>query len=73
MQILVVLAERDTPLFRQHSFAFAHALCAAGHTRATVHDLPGLDHFDVIETLDTATSEITVLVLASLLGSWSSL
>ncbi|RTR06926.1 alpha/beta hydrolase [Halomonas nitroreducens] len=46
----LLIAEHDTPAFRRQARDFQAAVLAAGGT-ARLHDLPGCDHFDILDKL----------------------
>eukprot|EP00048_Salpingoeca_helianthica_P002223 m.55629 g.55629 ORF g.55629 m.55629 type:complete len:328 (-) comp11978_c3_seq1:48-1031(-) len=50
LEVLLVVAEKDTTLFRDETFALLDALRKVGASVDLV-DYPGLDHFSVIENL----------------------
>ncbi|NXU53269.1 KFA formamidase, partial [Turnix velox] len=57
-EVLVAVAQHDSPEFRRQSQEFAQALRAAGWS-VSLLDLAGLDHFDIIEKLSEENYVLT--------------
>ncbi|NXJ83953.1 KFA formamidase, partial [Trogon melanurus] len=57
-EVLVVVAQHDSPEFRRQSQEYGQALRAAGWS-VSVLDLAGVDHFDIIERLSEESYILT--------------
>ncbi|XP_027523248.1 kynurenine formamidase isoform X1 [Corapipo altera] len=61
-EVLVVVAQHDSPEFRRQSQEYSQALRAAGWS-VSLLDLAGVDHFDVIEKLSENSYILTQVIL----------
>ncbi|XP_066422090.1 kynurenine formamidase isoform X1 [Molothrus aeneus] len=61
-EVLVAVAQHDSPEFRRQSQEYSQALRAAGWS-VSVLDLAGVDHFDVIERLSEDSYVLTQVIL----------
>ncbi|XP_009702406.1 PREDICTED: kynurenine formamidase, partial [Cariama cristata] len=57
-EVLVAVAQHDSPEFRRQSQEYSQALRAAGWS-VSLLDLAGVDHFDIIEKLSEDTYVLT--------------
>ncbi|KFQ13497.1 Kynurenine formamidase, partial [Leptosomus discolor] len=57
-EVLVAVAQHDSPEFRRQSQEYSQALRAAGWT-VSMLDLAGMDHFDIIEKLSEESYVLT--------------
>ncbi|XP_066056516.1 kynurenine formamidase isoform X3 [Chamaea fasciata] len=61
-EVLVAVAQHDSPEFRRQSQEYSQALRAAGWS-VSLLDLAGVDHFDVIEKLSEDSYILTQVIL----------
>ncbi|XP_059720179.1 kynurenine formamidase isoform X2 [Haemorhous mexicanus] len=61
-EVLMAVAQHDSPEFRRQSQEYSQALRAAGWS-VSVLDLAGVDHFDVIERLSEDSYVLTQVIL----------
>ncbi|XP_061866741.1 kynurenine formamidase isoform X9 [Colius striatus] len=61
-QVLVAVAQHDSPEFRRQSQEYGQALRAAGWS-VSLLDLAGVDHFDIIEKLSEESYVLTQVIL----------
>ncbi|XP_068769435.1 kynurenine formamidase isoform X5 [Struthio camelus] len=61
-EVLVAMAQYDSPEFRRQSQEYCQALRSAGWT-VSLLDLAGVDHFDVIEKLSQDSYILTQVIL----------
>ncbi|NXA42873.1 KFA formamidase, partial [Eudromia elegans] len=62
-ELLVAMAQHDSPEFRRQSRDYCEALRSAGWS-VSLLDLAGLDHFDIIERLSQDTYILTQVIAA---------
>ncbi|XP_069728930.1 kynurenine formamidase isoform X2 [Phaenicophaeus curvirostris] len=61
-EVLVAVAQHDSPEFRRQSQEYGQALRAAGWS-VSLLDLAGVDHFDIIEKLSEESYVLTQVIL----------
>ncbi|XP_075297275.1 kynurenine formamidase isoform X4 [Opisthocomus hoazin] len=61
-EVLVAVAQHDSPEFRRQSQEYGQALRAAGWA-VSLLDLAGVDHFDIIEKLSEESYVLTQVIL----------
>ncbi|XP_067164602.1 kynurenine formamidase isoform X3 [Apteryx mantelli] len=61
-EVLVAVAQHDSPEFRRQSREYCQALRSAGWT-VSLLDLAGVDHFDIIERLSQDSYILTEVIL----------
>ncbi|XP_054702962.1 kynurenine formamidase isoform X1 [Grus americana] len=61
-EVLVAMAQHDSPEFRRQSQEYGQALRAAGWS-VSLLDLAGVDHFDIIEKLSEESFVLTQVIL----------
>ncbi|KAM6050814.1 kynurenine formamidase isoform 2-T2 [Chlamydotis macqueenii] len=61
-EVLVAVAQHDSPEFRRQSQEYSQALRAAGWS-VSMLDLAGVDHFDIIEKLSEDNYVLTQVIL----------
>ncbi|XP_074777945.1 kynurenine formamidase isoform X3 [Athene noctua] len=61
-EVLVAVAQHDSPEFRRQSREYGQALRAAGWN-VSLLDLAGVDHFDIIEKLSEESYVLTQMIL----------
>ncbi|XP_068007422.1 kynurenine formamidase isoform X4 [Melanerpes formicivorus] len=61
-EVLVAVAQQDSPEFRRQSQEYGQALRAAGWS-VSILDLAGVDHFDIIERLSEESYILTQVIL----------
>ncbi|XP_037258927.1 kynurenine formamidase [Falco rusticolus] len=61
-EVLVAVAQHDSPEFRRQSQEYGQALRAAGWS-VSLLDLAGMDHFDIIEKLSEDSYVLTQVIL----------
>ncbi|CAM9713536.1 unnamed protein product [Bubo scandiacus] len=61
-EVLVAVAQHDSPEFRRQSREYSQALRAAGWS-VSLLDLAGVDHFDIIEKLSEESYVLTQVIL----------
>ncbi|KAI6075807.1 Kynurenine formamidase [Aix galericulata] len=61
-EVLVAVAQHDSPEFRRQSQEYSQALRSAGWA-VSLLDLAGVDHFDIIEKLSEDTYILTQIIL----------
>ncbi|XP_074703646.1 kynurenine formamidase isoform X1 [Strix aluco] len=61
-EVLVAVAQHDSPEFRRQSREYGQALRAAGWS-VSLLDLAGVDHFDIIEKLSEESYVLTQVIL----------
>ncbi|XP_064323280.1 kynurenine formamidase isoform X3 [Phalacrocorax carbo] len=61
-EVLVAVAQHDSPEFRRQSQEYSQALRAAGWS-VSLLDLAGVDHFDIIEKLSEKSYVLTQVIL----------
>lgn len=63
--VLVVVAQHDSPEFHRQTREFYQALCRAGW-KASLEELRGVDHFDIIENLTREDDALTQIILKTI-------
>lgn len=61
-EVLVAVAQHDSPEFRRQSQEYSQALRSAGWS-VSLLDLASVDHFDIIEKLSEETYVLTQVIL----------
>ncbi|KAL1005515.1 hypothetical protein UPYG_G00060070 [Umbra pygmaea] len=61
--IIVAVAQNDSPEFRKQSEDYYKALGSAGGLKVTLVDVPNTDHFNIIEQLVDGNYQLTQLLL----------
>lgn len=65
-EVLVAVAQHDSPEFRRQSREYVLALRAAGWS-VSMLDLAGMDHFDIVEKLSEDSYILTQVILNMIL------